>query len=146
MPVSGISQSNASAYTEGANTNLGLSELGYDDFLTLLTAQLQNQNLFEPTNDTEFIAQMAQFSTLQQMNKLTSMFENSQAVSYLGKNVIARDVDSDGNECYISGVVDSINFENNTPFLLINNKYYEVSAITDMLNELGDSSSDEVNV
>ena len=46
--------------------------LGKDEFLGLLVTQMQYQDPLEPTNDTEFIAQMAQFSSLEQMQNLNT--------------------------------------------------------------------------
>jgi flagellar basal-body rod modification protein FlgD len=73
------------------------STLGKDDFLKLLMTQLQNQDPSNPMEDTEFIAQMAQFSTLEQMTNMNSTFEKfitqqqqSQLVSYnqfVGKEI-----------------------------------------------------------
>lgn len=53
----------------------GSSSLGKDDFLKLLITQLQNQDPSNPMQDKEFIAQMAQFSTLEQMTNMTSVME-----------------------------------------------------------------------
>lgn len=140
MPVSGVGNSSnvsGTSYKNNVNSKLGKSELGYEDFITLLTAQLKNQNMFDPASDTEFIAQMAQFSALQQMNNLTAMIQTSQAISFVGKTVIVKTFDSSNNVRYISGVVESVSFENKTPLLLVNNKYYALSDITDIIADFG---------
>jgi len=85
--------------------------MGKDDFMKLLIAQLQNQDPTNPMQDTEFIAQMAQFSSLEQTTNLTAAFERfadaqnqSQLIQYnsfVGENIrwheITEKVDEDGN-------------------------------------------------
>ena len=73
--------------------------LGKDDFLLLLVTQLQNQDPLNPADHTEFTAQLAQFSSLEQLNNVNDNLEelqnyqastnNSQAVSLLGKEITA---------------------------------------------------------
>lgn len=80
-----------------ANRKTGSSTLGKDDFLKLLMAQLQNQDPTNPMDDTTFIAQMAQFSSLEQITNMNSTLEKfisqqqqSQLISYnqfIGKEV-----------------------------------------------------------
>ena len=74
--------------------------LGKDDFLNLLVTQLQHQDPLNPADSTEFTAQLAQFSSLEQLNNINDNLENmelfqasvtnSQAVSYIGKEITAR--------------------------------------------------------
>lgn len=73
--------------------------LGKDDFLELLVVQLQNQDPLNPLDDKEFIAQLAQFSSLEQMTNVAAGIESLtetvarqdslSAVSYIGKDVVA---------------------------------------------------------
>src|ERR687893_186721 len=68
--------------------------LGKDDFLKLLVGQLKNQDPLNPTSDTDFIVQMAQFSQLEQTtnmatanSELIAQQTGARAVSLLGRNV-----------------------------------------------------------
>jgi flagellar basal-body rod modification protein FlgD len=74
--------------------------LGKDDFLNMLIAQLQHQDPLNPTDSTEFTAQLAQFSSLEQLSNINDSLQNmeqfqaslidSQAVSYIGKEITAK--------------------------------------------------------
>ncbi|MDN5325489.1 MAG: flagellar basal-body rod modification protein FlgD [Moorella sp. (in: firmicutes)] len=88
MNVTGVT-----AATTGTTSTGPSRGLGKDDFLKLLAAQLQNQDPLNPVSDTDFIAQMAQFSALEQMNNLNESFNEAimlQAVGLIGKEVTAR--------------------------------------------------------
>lgn len=83
----------------------GDGTLGKDDFMKILITQLQNQDPTNPMQDTEFIAQMAQFSALEQTMNLTKAFEKfaesqnqSQLIQYnsfVGKNVKWHEIETD---------------------------------------------------
>ena len=69
-------------------------QMGKDEFLTLLIAQLSHQDPTNPMDNTEFVAQMAQFSSLEQMHNMSNGFEkiasvmhNNDAISTIGKTV-----------------------------------------------------------
>ena len=100
-------------------------ELGKDDFLKLLITQLSYQDPTAPMDDKQFIAQMAQFSTLEQMtamasdfNKLTSMLMGNEASGSLGKNVEILEGDK-----VIQGTVQAIT-RGGVPQILVNGDFY----------------------
>jgi len=70
------------------------SSLGKEDFLRLLVTQLQNQDPTQPLQDREFIAQMTQFSTLEQMTNLNDMFTKFVEAQSIGglSNMIGKKV------------------------------------------------------
>ena len=105
------------------------SDLSMDDFFQLLTAQLKNQNMMDPVDNTEFIAQMAQFSTLSQMKELSAATQTTYAVTLMGKTVTVSVTDDTGVTKQHSGTVDSVSFENGVPRLNVGGSSY---AITDI--------------
>jgi len=123
------------AQVRAYNLSLGDSvassnELGKDEFLKILIAQLTNQDPTDPMDDREFIAQMAQFSTLEQMTNMSTemqrlggILESGQAVSLLG-----RVVDVAIGDTTITGKVEEIT-GGEYPQVLINNVYYDYADV-----------------
>ena len=103
----------------------GTSELGKDAFLQLLVAQMKYQDPLNPTSDTEYIAQLAQFSQLEQMQNLAATNENSQMFSMVGKEVCVSAENSDGTLSYKQGVVDSVTMSGGKAYLMIDGSLYD---------------------
>lgn len=80
---------NATNYTSTTTKRTPGGELGQDEFLKILAVQMANQDPLEPVSDTDFIAQMAQFTALEQMSALNQTFASTQAYSMVGKDVAA---------------------------------------------------------
>ncbi|AEE96057.1 flagellar hook capping FlgD N-terminal domain-containing protein [Mahella australiensis] len=95
------------------------AKLRQDDFLKLLAAQMQNQNPLDPMDDKAFIAQMAQFSSLEQMQNMSANLSMAQAVAMIGKEVYATIPTERGVQQQISGTVDSVKFSNGQAILTV---------------------------
>jgi flagellar basal-body rod modification protein FlgD len=108
MPISSIG---------ATNSNLQSNNLGLQDFLKILLTQLTYQDPLKPMDNQEFIAQIAQFTSLEQTQQLNSKIEtliNNQAslqsVGLIGKTV---DVSSDNRT--ITGTVSSLSLQGDVP-------------------------------
>ncbi len=108
----------------------GGSDLSKDAFLRLLTTQLRYQNPLEPTNDKEFLAQMAQFTALEQMNNLNSAFQMNRASAMINKNIEAEIKNEESGEITkVEGKVIAVSVKENKPYLVVqelNGKQREV--------------------
>ena len=116
--------------TLAVNGRTASQELGKDDFLKLLLTQLSNQDPTRPMENTEFIAQMAQFSSLEQMTnmstefaKLANMLNSNEAVSLLGKNVTISTGDTS-----VNGVVEAVT-RGEDPQVEVNGMLYSMDQI-----------------
>jgi flagellar basal-body rod modification protein FlgD len=110
--------------------------LGKDDFLRLLITQLTHQDPMNPVDDKEFIAQMAQFSTLEQMQNMSSDFSQIKAFSMIGKTVTASIIDKGTNaKQLVEGVVDSVTIENGKSILSVNGKDVPVDSVISVEGE-----------
>lgn len=119
------------------------TQLGKDDFLKLLVTQLQYQDPLSPMDNTEFIAQTAQFTALEQMQNLNQTMTNAQAFQTIGKGVFMNTMNEQtGQYEMIYGVVQSVDIKNGKPYLNIGNKsapYEDIYRVQDV--DFGDNSA-----
>ncbi len=107
--------------------------LGSADFMKLLAVQFQSQDPMKPMDDTAFIAQMAQFTSLSQtqtmtaeMAKLSTSQQLAAANSYIGQQVTV----DDGNGGTASGVVSAVQVDpTNGPELMVGGQAYQISSV-----------------
>ncbi len=110
---------------------VGSVDMGKDSFLQLLVTQLQNQDPLSPMEDKEFIAQLAQFSSLEQLQNM-----NSSLSAFLDLNLmhqasvlIGREVKVYGEDGDIVGVISEIRFTPNGPMVVIDDEEYPMTHI-----------------
>lgn len=136
----------------------GNGTLGKDDFMKLLIAQLQNQDPTNPMQDTEFIAQMAQFSALEQSTNLTAAFEKfaeaqsqSQLIQYnsfVGENIrwheITEDIGENGSPVINegTGIIKSVKFiDGSVIFTMQDGKELSPGNISEVISGTSGSNS-----
>lgn len=109
-PIDALGASGGGA---GSALTKATGALGKDDFLKLLVGQLQNQNPLSPVGDQEFMAQMAAFSTLEQVSNLSASSERlestmaaDQSLALIGREVSYTKADGTSAE----GTVERVSF------------------------------------
>ena len=116
-----------STSTKSSEKDKKTNELGYDQFLQILCAEMQYQDPLEPTSNTEYIAQLATFSQLESQLSVQSTIEASSANDLVGKYVIMKVTSSTtGETSYIAGNCDYVLHKNGETFLSVNDGLYNL--------------------
>lgn len=99
-----------------------------DMFLTLLVAEMQNQDPLEPTSNTEWVSQYATFTQVQKMSEMAESVDMLRANELIGKEVIMKVTsEKTGETTYKQGTVDYVVMENGKPLLVIDDNKYSIS-------------------
>lgn len=137
------------AVSSVTNTTSGTTDLATvanktldkDAFLKLLVTQLQNQDPMSPMEDKDFIAQLAQFSSLEQMQQLNSGFTSlsnssgsSQAFSMVDKWIDYADT---ATGTTVTGRVDGVSYENGKPKLTVGNATVDLGNVVRVYPDAG---------
>ncbi len=104
--------------------------LGKDDFLQLLVAQMKYQDPLEPTSNTEYIAQYATFSEVEQMQNMSQSMDLSRASGLVGQTVQITSKGDNGVEHTIMGKVDYVKYENGKALVAIDEELYSLDDVT----------------
>ena len=136
-------QSNYEKYKSYFATDTSTS-LDQDDFLTLMVEQLKNQDFTNPTDNSEFISQMAQFSALQSQQQMTYYSQASYAASLVGKTVVVGYTDANGAYVTDEGAVSSMKFSGNDFLFVVNGYAYSSTNIMEVKSSTGTSTTIEV--
>lgn len=109
------------------------SQLGRDQFMRLLVTQMRNQNPLDPIKDADFIAQLAQFSSLEGIEKLNANFSDmlalqrlTQGTNLLGHTVVYQRPNSPGTE---RGSVDGISVQDGKIQLIVRGTFVPLDQV-----------------
>ena len=115
-----------------------MKTLGQDEFLQLLVVQMRNQDPLKPVSDTEFIAQMAQFSNLEQTKAMSSDIKQlrqstafNQATALMGNQVRLLS----GESTFTKGIVTDLTVKDGEVSLIVNGKTYELGQVVSVNSE-----------
>lgn len=126
--VESASQSSLSK-ANGAN-----NDMDKDAFLQLLVAQMKYQDPLQPTSNTEYISQYAQFSQVEQMQSMSASMDLQRASQLVGQQVYVKTTSTSGETNYVQGRVDYVVYENGKAYLSINESLYaleDLDTVTD---------------
>jgi flagellar basal-body rod modification protein FlgD len=132
MQVDPTNSATTASTTDDVSSRIPVQTLGQQDFLKLLVAQMTSQDPMNPQTDTQFIAQMAQFSSLEQaksmqadISKLRNDQELTQANALIGK-AVSLQVNSD---LTTQGIVSAVQIEAGTPKLIVNGQKFDLDQV-----------------
>lgn len=126
------SASQSSLKNTSKTSNNGMDK---DAFLQLLVAQMKYQDPLEPTSNTEYIAQYAQFSQVEQLQNMASSTDLARASSLVGKEVYIKTTTSSGETKYVQGKVDYVVYENNKAYLSIEESLYSLDDLDTVVDK-----------
>ncbi|MBO7333770.1 MAG: flagellar hook capping protein [Lachnospiraceae bacterium] len=125
----------ASQISLSKESSKGASSLDKDAFLQLLVAQMKHQDPLEPTDNTEYISQLATFSELEEMQNMTAGMTFQRAGALVGQEVVCKTTNQvTGNTEYVSGIVDYVVYENNKAYLSINESLYSMDDVHQVID------------
>jgi flagellar basal-body rod modification protein FlgD len=134
-----VAVSNGTFYYKNAvdKQKTGNNNLGKDEFLKILITQLSNQDPTQPLQDKEFIAQMATFTSVEQLTNMAGEMKLlRQSIGFssalIGKTIGWTQTDSNSETQAMSGVVDSIKIKESKQYAVVGDKEVPIDQITEI--------------
>ncbi|MCR5388756.1 MAG: flagellar hook capping protein [Lachnospiraceae bacterium] len=125
-----------SATTTSSTDKKNNSDMGKEDFLKLLVAQMKYQDPLQPQENTEYVTQLATFSQVEAMTNMSGTMSQMEANNLVGKIVIMKPTNSvTGETTTVTGTVDYVMHEGNKVYLSINDSLYNLDDLDTVTNE-----------
>ena len=121
-----IVETTSQSSLDKAKKNSSSNGMDKDAFLQLLVAQMRYQDPLEPTSNTEFISQYAQFSQVEQLQNMAGSMDLQRASSLVGQQVRVKTTNSSGDTNYVEGKVDYVTYEGGKAYLSVNGDLYSI--------------------
>ena len=134
--VNGEIQKNGVPASEAKNNTNKSSDLDKEAFLQLLVTQMKYQDPLEPTDNTEYVSQLATFSELEQMTNLVASSDLTRASQLVGQYVTVKQTnETTMEETIVGGKVDFVTVENGKGYLNIGDSKYSIDDLDSVVDE-----------
>jgi flagellar basal-body rod modification protein FlgD len=134
--VNGDITNNGVSASEAKKNATKSGDLDKEAFLQLLVTQMKYQDPLEPTDNTEYVSQLATFSELEQMTNLVASSDLTRASQLVGQYVTVKEKnETTGEETIIGGKVDSVTVENGKGYLNIGDDKYSIDKLDSVVDE-----------
>ena len=114
-----------------------------EDFLTLMVAQLKNQDFMNPVDDTQYVTQLAQISTMQQMEEMAYNAKSTYVTSLVGKTVTAAKFTVAGDLKKTEGVVNKVSLLDGKFLIYVEGESYGMDEIMEIRTEAPEKDGTE---
>ena len=125
-----ITTSTENAKTAGASGE----SMDKEAFLQLLVAQMKYQDPLQPTSNTEYISQYAQFSQVESLQNMSSNMDLQRASGLVGQTVYVKSTSASGETGYVYGKVDYVTYEGGKAYVYINENRYALEDVETVLD------------
>lgn len=106
-----------------------------DAFLQLLVAQMKYQDPLEPTSNTEYVAQLATFSQVEELQNMQNSMAQTQANNLMGKIVVMKTTTASGATAYVSGEVERVVANSGKTYLGVDGSLYDIDDLDSIVSE-----------
>lgn len=113
---------------EDSNKN----DISVDSFLQLMIAQLKNQDFNNPVDDAQYLTQLSQFASMQQMQELAYYSKSNYVMGMLGKEVTAAKLSLGGVMNTVNGVIEKISLIDNEFTVFVNGEMFKLDQIMEV--------------
>lgn len=122
------------AYTGNTSKEAPKTDLDKEAFLQMLVTQMQYQDPLNPSDSTQYMSQLAQYSSLEATMNISSTIEQGNGLNLVGQYVIMDTTDAAGNSKMVSGLVQYATVKDGEVLLSINDEYYPASDLDSVVD------------
>lgn len=130
--VSGANKSRGSNLDIVFDNSNKKAQLSLDDFLQMMVAQLANQDFTNPVDDSQYLSQMAQFATMQQMQELAYYSKSNYVMGLVGKEATAAKITLGANVEKTTGIITKISLVDGEYTIYIGDKAFTLDQIMEV--------------